>query len=412
MKILLVNASDNDGGAARAAYRLHRALLAEGVDSQMLVQKKVSDDFTVIGPISKVQKGLAAVRPTLDELPVKRYKQRTGTLFSPAWLPFSGVVDRINALKPDVVHLHWIAGGMIKIEDIARVKAPIVWTLHDNWAFTGGCHIMWDCQNYMNTCGKCPRLGSSRVNDLSHKVYTRKKRMLEKKNNIAIVGVSKWIYSCSKKSGLFSSLKNLCIPNPINTEIFSPVDKEVSRNILNLPQKKKLILFGAMSALCDVNKGFRELYQALEKVSTKEVELVVFGAGKPPGGNIFKQRIHYMGRLYDDVTLRILYSSADVMVVPSLQEAFGQTASEAMACGTPVVAFGSTGLLDIVDHEDNGYLAKPFDIGDLAYGIDWILQNKNLDSIKESALNKIRENFDYKVVAPKYIELYRNILSH
>ena len=150
MKVLIVNTSDIEGGAARAAYRLHKALLTEGVDSQMLVQSKSSDDFTVLGPQTKFQKAMGKLRPTLDSIPVRRYPERTKTLFSPSWVPFAGLVDKINAINPDVVHLHWIAGGMMRIEDLAKINAPIVWSLHDNWAFTGGCHIMWECERYQH----------------------------------------------------------------------------------------------------------------------------------------------------------------------------------------------------------------------------------------------------------------------
>ena len=410
MKIVMVNTSDIEGGAARAAYRLHRSLLAEGVDSQMLVQSKASDDFTVIGPGTKIQKGLGKIRPTLDSLPVHRYKSRTKTLFSPAWVPFGGVVDRINAMQPDVVHLHWVAGGMLRIEDIARIKAPIVWTLHDNWGFTGGCHIMWECTRYRQFCGKCPRLGSEHEHDLSRKVFVRKQKTFRQVENMTVVGVSQWLKDCATDSRLFSDREVVCLPNLIDTNMFSPIDKKIARELLNLPRGKKLVLFGAMSATSDVNKGFSELSGALLNVGA-DAELVVFGAGQPEKSAGFKQKAHYLGRLYDDVTLRALYSAADVMVVPSLQEAFGQTASEAMACGTPVVAFGATGLLDIVDHQKNGYLAEPFDVKDLAKGIDWVLEHNAPESLSVSAINKIRHCFDYKVVAPKYIELYQSVLE-
>lgn len=162
MKILIVNSFDIKGGAARAAYRLHRALLTEGVDSRMLVQTKLSDDFTVKGPISKFEKAVSEIRPLLDNLPVRLYKQRTATLFSPSWLPFSNIVNRINNLEPDVVHLHWITGGMLRIEDIQNIKAPIVWSLHDMWAFTGGCHYDEECGGYKKHCGNCKVLGSKK----------------------------------------------------------------------------------------------------------------------------------------------------------------------------------------------------------------------------------------------------------
>jgi len=181
MKILLVNTSDIQGGAARAAYRLHRALLNSGIDSQMLVQDKSSDDYTVIGPTTKVQKAIAKIRPTIDSLPVKLYKNRTKTVFSPSWLGFSSIVDKINKINPAIVHLHWICGGMMTIEDISRIKAPIVWSLHDMWAFTGGCHYDEGCEGYKNSCGNCKVLGSDKQNDLSKKVFKRKQKAFARK---------------------------------------------------------------------------------------------------------------------------------------------------------------------------------------------------------------------------------------
>lgn len=412
MKILIVNTSDIDGGAARAAYRLHKALLSSGIDSQMLVQNKTSDDYTVLSENKKVNKYLNKLRPILDSLSVRFYKNRTKTLFSPSFLPFSNIVDRINEINPDIVHLHWICGGMIRIEDIARIKAPIVWSLHDNWALTGGCHIMWECEKYKDECSACPRLGSNKKNDLSNRVFKRKQKAYSQKKDITIVGLSKWLNECSKSSTLLKDKNHINLPNPIDTNIFKPFDKDKSRELWSLPKDKKLVLFGAMSATSDINKGFKELSDALSKLEkTDDVEFVVFGSGKPQNAPDLGFKTHYLGRLSDDVSLVTLYSAVDVMIVPSLQEAFGQTASESMSCGTPVVAFGSTGLLDIVDHKLNGYLAKPFDATDLKEGIEWVLNNPNYDELCVNAREKVLKEFDSVVVAGKYIEVYEEILK-
>jgi len=411
MKILIVNTSDSGGGAARAAYRLHQSLLVQEIDSQMLVQNKKSDDFTVLSETSKIKKGLNLLRFTLDVFPVRFYKNRTKTLFSPAWLPFSGTVDKINALNPDIVHLHWINGGMMKIEDLAKIKAPIIWSLHDNWAFTGGCHIMWECDKYKDDCGACPRLGSDKENDLSRKIFNRKQKVFSKMDNLIIVGLSKWLNECAKNSTLLKDKKHINLPNPIDTNIFKPLDGEKARELWNLPQDKKLILFGANSATSDINKGFIELSQALHRLSNKNIEFVVFGSSKPKESQNFGFKTYYVGHLHDDMSLVSLYSAVDIMVVPSRQEAFGQTASESMSCATPVVAFGATGLLDIVDHKKNGYLAKPFESQDLADGIEWVLNNKNYDELCQNAREKVLKEFDSVVVAKKYIELYKDILN-
>lgn len=410
MNILIVNISDIQGGAARAAYRLHRALLAEGADSRMLVQSKASDDFTVQGPKSKVQKALGLLRPVLDTVPVQYYAKRTQTLFSPAWLPFSGLVDRINALAPDVVHLQWIAGGMLRTEGLARIKAPIVWTLHDMWAFTGGCHYDEGCAGYVNQCGRCPVLGSKASNDLSSRGLRRKQRVYASLPKMAVVGISAWLADCAASSGALKHHKVLHIPNPIDTKVYAPFDRAEARHLFHFPGDKKLVLFGAIKATSDPRKGFHELARALQHLPDN-CELVVFGAGAPEMPQGFKQKVHYMGYLHDDVTLRVLYSAADVVVVPSLQEAFGQTASEAMACGTPVVAFRSTGLLDIVDHGVNGYLADPFDTEDLARGMLWVLDHPSPAALGLAAREKVLLTFDQHGVARQYLDVYRSLLD-
>ncbi len=412
MKILIVNASDNQGGAARAAYRLHKSLLDQGIDSQMLVQSKSSDDYTIIGPTTKLQKGIGKIRPTLDSIPVLFYRHRTKTLFSPSWLPFRGIVDKINKINPDIVHLHWICGGMLRIEDIPKIKAPIVWSLHDNWAFTGGCHIMWSCEKYKQSCGACPVLGSQKTFDLSRSVFNRKKRAFSKKKDIVIVGLSKWLYDCSKNSILLRHKKHVNIPNPIDTNVFKPLDKNHSRSLWNLPQNKKLILFGAMSATSDINKGFKELKDALHRLDKKDnIELVVFGSSKPQNAPDFGFKTHYFGHLYDDVSLVTLYSAVDVMVVPSLQENLSNAVMESLACATPVVAFDVGGNGDMIVHKENGYLSKPFEAANLKNGIEWILTAPNYHKLSQNAREKVVREFDSEIISKKYIDLYREILN-
>jgi glycosyltransferase involved in cell wall biosynthesis len=414
MKILIVNASDIDGGAARAAYRLHIALLQEGIDSLMLVQRKFSDDYTVIELANnKIQKGFNLLRPTTDQIPVKFYKNRTKTLFSPSWFGFSNIVDKINDINPDIVHLHWIAGGMMKIEDIARINAPIVWSLHDMWAFTGGCHYDEECQGYLKFCGNCKVLGSDKKNDLSQKVFTRKQKTFAQKKDMTIVGLSKWLNECSKSSSLLKDKKHVNLPNPINTTIFKPFDKEKSRELWSLPKDKKLVLFGAMSATSDPRKGFKELSEALHKLTCKDVEFVVFGSSEPQNAPNFGFKTHYVGHLHDDVSLITLYSAVDVMVVPSLQENLSNAIMESLACGTPVVAFDIGGNSDMIGHKQNGYLAKPFDTADLKDGIEWVLNlgENEYDKLSYNAREKVVREFDSKIVAKKYIELYMDVLN-
>ena len=410
MKILIVNTSDITGGAARAAYRLHKSLLAQNIDSQMLVLSKISDDYTVIGAQTKMQKVMSKLRTPLDEIPTKLYKNKTKELFSPSWFGFKDIVDKINEINPDLVHLHWICGGMIKIEELSKIKAPIVWSLHDMWAFSGGCHYAGECEGYKNSCGSCPQLGSDKENDLSRKIWNRKHNTFQQIPDMTIIGLSRWLETCANESGLFRNKKVINIPNPIDTDRFKPFDTDRSRELWNLPKGKKLVLFGAMNATSDPRKGFNELSEALCKLDDKNIELVVFGSDEPEHSQSFNFKTHYLGCLSDDMSLVTLYSAVDVMIVPSLQENLSNAIMESLACGLPVVGFDIGGNGDMIEHKINGYLAKPSNVIDLKDGIRWVLSAQNYNELCLSARKKVMKDFDSSLVARKYLELYADVL--
>jgi len=413
MKVLKVNTSDIQGGAARAAYRIHKGLRTIGIQSRMLVQSKVSDDISIIGPSNKFNEGLALLRPTLDASLVKLLAKGSKTIFFPAWLPFSGIIPKIKTIYPDIVHLHWVCGGMLRPEQLKQINKPIIWTLHDMWAFTGGCHYSEGCEGYKKQCGDCPQLNRNSEHDLSYLIHKRKKKAWTYLD-LTIVTPSHWLAECARQSDLFSSKKIEVIPNGLDIDLFKPIKKAFSRSVWNLPKDKKLILFGALSATSDSRKGFDLLVKALDKLDKKwagEVECIIFGSSKPENPPIFDFPTHYTGHLHDDVSLALLYSAADVMVVPSRQEAFGQTASESMSCGTPVVAFGITGLLDIIEHQQNGYLAQPFDSSDLVRGIEWVLADEERHrQLCHAAREKAVTHFDVKKVGKQYVDLYQSLL--
>ena len=413
MQILQVNTFDISGGAARAAYRIKKCQQGIGIDSKMLVQSKTSDDKTVIGPRNKLKKGFAKLRPTLDSAVKKLFSGGSKTIFSPALLPFSDIPSQIKSISPDIVHLHWIYDGMLRIEELKQINKPIIWTLHDMWAFTGGCHYSDGCKWFQQDCGNCPQLNRRCKNDLSRSVLRRKKKAWNGLD-ITIATPSIWLAECTKESSLFKGRRIEVIHNGLNLNLFKPINKTKAREIWDLPQNKKLILFGAMSATSDHRKGFDLLYAGVKQLTAKwsgKAELIVFGASEPGNPPDFGLPVHYLGYLHDDVSIALLYSAADVMVVPSRQEAFGQTASESLTCGTPIVSFGATGLLDIVEHHINGYLAKPFDTSDLAAGIDWVLSDENrYKGLCIKAREKAVDSFDIKKVAKQYADLYSSIL--
>lgn len=410
MKILHVSCADISGGAGRAAYRLHKSLLSAGQTSEMLVSNKGSGDFTVNGASGRLDEIWKKLRPYFDRFPLIFYPERSKALFSPAWLPFSGIVERIKLLQPDIVHLHWVCEGTMRIEDLAGINVPVVWSLTDMWPFTGGCHYDDNCGRYVNDCGSCPLLKSTKARDLSHRVWSRK-RNVYKSLDLTVVGKSRWVAAAASESSLMREKKVVVLPNPIDTAVFSPLEKSLAKKLLNLPLDKKFILFGANEATDDPRKGFKELSAALQIIGSEDVELVIFGSNRPRKPPEFPFKSHYIGNLRDDLSLRILYSAAEVMVVPSLQENLSNAILESLACGTPVVSFNIGGNSDLVDHAQNGYLSAPLDVEDLAKGIIWVLNSPEYEGLCSAAREKVLRLFDSRIVAARYISLYEEILN-
>ena len=414
MKVLQLSTSDINGGAARAAYRLHQGLQNMGVTSQMLVQSKSSNEESVAAPKTNLSEGIVKTRVTFDYLPLKLYPQRQGTTFSPQWLPDT-VSSRVAQLAPDIINPHWINQGFVQIETLAKLQRPLVWTLHDMWAFTGGCHYSQDCDHYTATCGACPQLGSSKDWDLSRWIWQRKSKAW-KHLNLTIVTPSQWLGKCASSSSLFKSLRVEIIPNGIDIELYKPIHRQVARELLKLPQDKQIILFGSLRATGDKRKGFHLLQPALQELSQSgwkdKLELVIFGASQPENPPELGFEAHYLGTLSDDLSLAIIYSAADVFVLPSTQENLPNTLMEALACGTPCVAFNIGGMPDMIEHKKNGYLAQPYKIEDLAQGIAWVLENKERhQKLSYHAREKVEQEFTLEIQASRYVSIFREILD-
>lgn len=413
MKILHVNTSDILGGAARAAFRLNRALNKLNANSKMLVQSKVGDDKNVKSVTeTKIQKGLAKIRPYYDMLPLILYKNRQKSPFSVAR---TGINIRKNKYvkEADLINLHWINAGFLSLKGIKKLNQlhkPIVWTLHDMWPFTGGCHYSGGCTKYKEKCGQCPMLSSSKDRDLTWRIWEKKNKYY-KKLKLTIVTCSNWLAQCAKDSFLFNDLRIEVIPNSVDINVFKPIKKEIARDILNLPQNKYLLLFGAASATSDKRKGFYYLNEALGKIKN-DIELLVFGASYSEDINKLSIKTNFLGRLNDDHSLVLCYSAADIFVGPSLEEAFGLTYTEAMACSTPCVAFDYSGPKDIINHKQNGYLAEYKSVDDLAQGIYWMLEDKSrLIDLGKNARQKVLDNYTYDIVGNKYLKLYKELLN-
>jgi glycosyltransferase involved in cell wall biosynthesis len=413
MKTLLINSSDYAGGAARAAYRLHDGLRQQGVDSWMLTQSRMLSDPTIVAPKTRLAQGIARSRLTFDALPLKRYPQHPKGMFSVQWLP-DRLRSQIQQLRPDLINLHWINEAFMQIETIRQLKLPIVWSLHDMWAFTGGCHYTGGCERYQKQCGSCPQLQSQQSQDLSHRIWRRKAQAWQQRN-LTIVALSKWMADCAQKSALFQNLRIEHIPNGLNPELYRPLDRAAVRHILRLPQDKPLALFGAMSATDDRRKGFHLLQPALQSLSQNgwhdRLELVVCGANRPENPPDFGLPVHYLGSFQDDLSLALLYAAADVFILPSTQENLSNMVMEALACGTPTVAFAIGGNGDMIEHQRNGYLAQAEDITDLAQGIAWVLEHPERQAkLGDRARQKILQEFTQTRQAQRYQALFSDIL--
>lgn len=410
MKIFHVSYSDVGGGAARAAYRIHHALRIKGVDSTMMVSNAAAGDWTVQGPVSKLEKLSTRIRLQVAWLASRLLRTENPIIHSPALLP-SGLIKRLQACDADVVHLHWINGEMLSIPEIGRISKPVVWTLHDMWAFCGAEHLAWDDrwrEGYRANNRPIHETGF----DLNRWAWVRKRKHWRRP--MLIVTPSRWLARCVRESALMGDWPVEAIPNPIDTEIWQPLEQKLARTLLGLPIGVPLMLFGAIGGTAAYHKGFDLLLDALELLQgeVKGLELVVFGQLRPEVPPNLGFPIHYMGHLHDDLSLRALYSAVNLMALPSRQDNLPNTGVEAHACGIPVVAFDTGGLPDIIDHQKTGYLAKAFDPEDFAAGVKWVLSDAvRLKALGLAARDRAERLWSVDVVASQYLKIYQRALE-
>lgn len=412
MKIVHLNHSDNQGGAARAAYRIHQAQLGYGIDSRMWVNQRQNGDYTVQTPQSQWHPTSSRIRLSLSKKFVKTLKTGNPVLHSPALFP-SRWPQRINASDADLVHLHWINFEMLSIEDIARIKKPIVWTLHDMWAFCGAEHVTYN-NRYRDDYSPDNRPDHESGFDLNRWVWKRKQKAW--KQPIQMITPSQWLARCAKESVLMRDWPVSVVPNALDMSTWQPVDQKVARHLLGLlPADNPIIAFGAFGGAREYHKGADLLFDALHHLQGQipGLQLLVFGERRPEKAPAIDFPIHYLGHLHDDLSLKIAYSAADAMIVPSRIDNLPTTAIEAHACGTPVIAFDTCGLPDIVTHKKNGWLAKAFDTQDLAAGIRWVLADDGRrTALSEQARSDAIARFSYPVVAKAYRSVYEQVLKN
>lgn len=421
MKVTLINTSDAGGGAPAACLRLLKALRSQKVDAQLLVQYKKTNEDGVEAVVKNLWDKLKAKFDFLYErLPFMFFHERDKSVrfaFSPANAGVS-IKNKQLIKDADILHLHWTNSGFLSIGDLKELVntgKPIVWTLHDMWTFTGGCHYSGACKHFKNECGDCYFLSDPSPDDISHIGWLRKAAMYSGNNNITFVACSAWLAGVAQQSSLLKKFDITSIPNPIDTVIYSPKDKLIMREQWGINPFAKIILFGAAN-INDRRKGISYLVDALNELTVHcpdkgLVEVVIFGKNK----HFDVTRLPFKVKAYSTITsqqeLAELYSLADVFVLPSTEDNLPNTVMESLSCGTPVVAFNVGGIPEMIDHGKNGYLAEFKSATDLAKGIFEMLYADDHNALSQNARNKVLNDFNNQTVAEQYMEVYRSVLN-
>jgi len=418
MNVLLINKTDSEGGAAVACNRLLQALKSVNFDAKLLVQKKIRNDSAIISTTnSELKRKLNFLRFAYERL-VFYFQESSPELRFAFSIANTGEDISTHDLvsHSDVLHLHWFNMGYLSILDLEKIltlRKPIVWTLHDMWAFTGGCHYAGGCERYRSECGNCPFLKKPHPKDLTNRLWKQKCEVYQK-SDIVFVTCSRWLASVAKKSRLLKGFRIESIPNPIDTNIFCPKDKLEVRKKLNLPENKLLILF-ASANIFDKRKGLDYLIHALIEMKNQHpetlnnVELILFGKAKQEVNSMLTFKSINLSYLNSESKIADVYSAVDLFVLPSLEDNLPNTVMESLACGTPVVAFKNGGMPEMIDHQKNGYLAKYKSATDLAKGIYQILFQSDRELFSANARKKVMENYTHEIIAKKYIELYKSL---
>ncbi len=412
----MVSYSDRDGGASIASYRLFENLSKVASDTKLLVTAKKSNHPSILSPPTVIDRTLAKLSAPIQYRMIERmYPSCPRGHFSPNIFP-DRILKRIQNTKPDIINIHWIGHGSMLPETFSQIDVPIVWTLHDESAYTGGCYYTNDCSRFQKTCGKCPTLRSTKEHDLSRKNYLRKQKAWDN-IDLTLVSPSRWLAQRAQSSSLFQNRRIEVIGNTIDLETYSPKEKTKAREALELPRDKTLILFGAVGGTSDPRKGFSKLSEALQKLDSPELaakaSLVVFG-GKTSKEEFGLKNIDVItiGHINNEDTLAQLYSATDLFVMPSLEENYPNTVLEAQACGLPVVAFSTGGVKEMIKHGENGLLCATNDADTLSHNIE-LLVNDRLQQMdmSKSARQESLNRESSQSPSEQYMKLFRDLLK-
>nr|WP_294898631.1 glycosyltransferase [uncultured Pedobacter sp.] len=419
MRVIHLNTYDGNGGAGRASYRLNNALKKAGINSDLYTYIKLGKraDINALYP-KPMDKFFATLRILAERYLPRFYEKDLKVPFS---LSFFGkdIHKHPELLNADIVHLHWINHGFLNPPDLAKLallNKPIVWTMHDSNVFTGGCHVRFDCQNYITHCGFCPLLKEPEADDISHKTWERKKSAYEELK-AQHISPSNWLANAAKQSGLLINKPVYTIPNTLETDIFKPVDKLIARESLGLKPDDFILLSGFMPSKKDAHKGTSYLIDAINLWLAKNPEiaekatLIVFGNRNNQLPPPFKIPVQFLGTINNDEILAQAYAAADAFLTTSLDDNLPNTVMESLACGTPVISFETGGIPDMVEHKKNGYLAKYKDATDFMEGLSWIYNHPDRATLSINARAKVMSEFSEETIALKHISLYKSLLK-
>ncbi len=417
MNVAQINTKDVSGGAARAAYRLHRGLREADVDSSMFVKSKSSEDRTVNEwiPSSTIYGGLKnrVKRRWLNHRFQKYQETRPDGLeiFSQA-RTLHGYRVAASIPEADVYNLHWISDFIDPLPFFQAVQQPIVWTLHDMNPFTGGCHYNAGCRRFEDRCGACPQLGSNHEEDLSRTVWVRKQeayRHALDSGRLHIVALCEWMAQEVRNSALLADAPVHVIPNGLDHHTFRPRETRGMRSALEIPQDHRIVLFVAQSVQ-NHRKGFDLLAEALGSLEQDDVTLLSIGERQPELETALSHL--HLGSIQSDLLLSVFYSLADLFVVPSRQDNLPNTVLESMACGTPLVGVDTGGIPDMVRPGETGWLAEIGTVRSLRGAIEQALRD---ESVRERRGKQAREvvegEYTLQRQARQYQRLYESLLS-
>ena len=417
MRILHLSTHDIRGDAARAAFRLHRALRRAGDDSTMLVAHRASRDPTVTGLMRSRDLATRLRRRWRESELLREFAGYQAT--RPTGLePFSDdrsqhAFDLVRHIPPcDVLHLHGVAGFVDYQAFFSALPArtPLVWHLHDMNVMTGGCHYDEDCGRYMKGCGACPQLGSTDPMDLSRQIWTRKQGVFGalEANQLHLVAPSRWMFQLVKGSPLLSKFSATLIPDGVDVEEFAPRDRRFAQEILGIPQGAQVVMF-VSDHLTNRRQGFSVLFEALSGL-TQADHLFFLSVGKgDPQGTGPTPGLH-MGEVRNDRWRSVIYSAADLFVIPSVQDNLPNTVLESLACGTPVVGFDVGGIPDMVRPGRTGQLVPVGDAGALRQAMTHLLNAPSLCRQMGAECRRIvMEEYSSGLLATRYAALYESL---